>query len=132
MSELSSADRDRAESLLPEAIVAHYPDVVDEIAAAIAAAREEGRQEVRAELRSPCRNCSSRALLDGWHAYGNKKCCPDCDHRAAVAPAQPADGCRTCGAPDHPSGCGQDVQRFLADRRPAQPVTRTTPTEEPK
>jgi hypothetical protein len=51
------------------------------IAAALDAAEARGRAEMAAELRTPCRHCSSRALLDGWHAYGQRKCCPDCDHR---------------------------------------------------
>lgn len=31
--------------------------------------------------RVPCRNCSSLSLLAPAHIYGERVCCPDCDHR---------------------------------------------------
>jgi len=34
----------------------------------------------------PCRNCSSTGTDDGWHTYGERACCPDCDHRPVTKP----------------------------------------------
>lgn len=28
-----------------------------------------------------CRYCTSHSENDGRHVYGERKCCPDCDHR---------------------------------------------------
>jgi hypothetical protein len=29
----------------------------------------------------PCRGCGNLSLKDPTHIYGDRKCCPDCDHR---------------------------------------------------
>ena len=51
------------------------------IAAALCDARRQGQREVS----KPCRHCDSANMLDGLHIYGERKCCPDCDHRADEA-----------------------------------------------
>lgn len=28
-----------------------------------------------------CRYCTSAGMGDGAHVHGERKCCPDCDHR---------------------------------------------------
>ena len=33
---------------------------------------------------APCRECGNANPAD--HVYGERKCCPDCDHRAATTP----------------------------------------------
>lgn len=55
------------------------------LAPVVARLCEQRAAEARTEaLTSPCRYCGSRTVLDGLHVHGERKCCPDCDHRAAV------------------------------------------------
>jgi hypothetical protein len=95
-----------------------------DFAAALAAAREEGRREAD-DLRQRVEALAARnAWDDGYEACrrGEQRHNP---YRAAVVPAQPADTSSMGGYTIGPHG---DVE--FSPTEPAQPVTRTTPTEE--